>query len=75
MLCNMKQVMIIYHIFSGNNILHKLTLKGSWDLRIGMEDFDNVTKFAVYKNFKVGDEESGYQLELGIYSGNAGMAV
>ena len=37
-----------------------------------MEDFDSVTKYAVYRNFSVGDVESGYRLTIGDYEGTAG---
>jgi hypothetical protein len=38
-----------------------------------MGDFDNNQRYAVYSQFVVGDEESGYKLTVGGYEGNAGM--
>ena len=37
-----------------------------------MEDFSNVTKYAAYQTFKVGDEASGYLLTIDGYHGDAG---
>ena len=37
-----------------------------------MEDFDNAKKYAVYRTFSVGDNDSGYRLTVGDYDGNAG---
>ncbi|KAK3097687.1 hypothetical protein FSP39_012109 [Pinctada imbricata] len=59
----------------GNEIIHKLTKDGSCELRVDLEDFDNKTRYALYKGFKVGDESSGFKLTLGSYSGNAGDSL
>nr|XP_022316703.1 fibrinogen-like protein A [Crassostrea virginica] len=45
----------------GNNILHALT-KGDTTLRIHMMNFSGTTYDAIYKNFRVGDEESKYNM-------------
>ena len=47
-------------------------MMGSCDLRINLEDFDNVTKYAVNNNFKVDGEKYGYRLALGKFEGDAG---
>ena len=47
-------------------------MNGACEIRIDLEDFENVTKYAVYRNFSVGDQESGYRLTLGGYEGSAG---
>ena len=47
--------------FKGNNILHALT-KGDNTLRIHMMNFSGTTYDAIYKNFRVGDEESKYNM-------------
>ena len=39
-----------------------------------MGDFENNQRYAVYKQFVVGDEKSGYKLTVGGYEGNAGMS-
>ena len=39
-----------------------------------MGDFDSNQRYAVYKQFVVGDEKSGYKLTVGRYEGNAGMS-
>ena len=59
----------------GNDVLFELTKACPTELRIELEDFDNVTKYAVYRNFSVGDRESGYRLTLGGYEGTAGTYV
>ncbi|VDI79387.1 Hypothetical predicted protein [Mytilus galloprovincialis] len=37
-----------------------------------MEDFENNRKYALYDKFSVGSESSGYVLDVGGYSGDAG---
>ena len=39
-----------------------------------MSDFDSNQRYAVYKQFVVGDEKSGYKLTVGGYEGSAGMS-
>ncbi|XP_029285366.1 fibrinogen-like protein 1 [Cottoperca gobio] len=59
----------------GNTLLHDLTSRGNYDLRIDMEDFEGNQRYAEYKNFKVDDEKDQYQLHVGDYTGNAGDAL
>ncbi|MGH0121311.1 UNVERIFIED_CONTAM: hypothetical protein FKN15_070372 [Acipenser sinensis] len=44
-------------------------------LKINLADFEGEQRSALYKEFKVGDEESSYQLSFGQYSGTAGDAL
>ena len=37
-----------------------------------MGDFEGATRYAVYSNFAVSDENHKYRLSLGAYSGSAG---
>ncbi|XP_041958476.1 fibrinogen-like protein 1 [Alosa sapidissima] len=59
----------------GNDPLHYLTSQGNYKLKIKMEDFDGIPRFAEYKNVKVGDEKDEYELQVGDYKGNAGDAL
>ncbi|XP_029472837.1 fibrinogen-like protein 1 [Rhinatrema bivittatum] len=43
-------------------------------LLVSLVDFSNAKAYAQYASFKVGNEENGYQLSLGAYSGTAGDA-
>uniref|UniRef100_A0A8D2NAN4 Fibrinogen C-terminal domain-containing protein n=1 Tax=Zonotrichia albicollis TaxID=44394 RepID=A0A8D2NAN4_ZONAL len=57
--------------------IHLLTVQGSYELRIDLEDFDNGTAFAHYGSFGVGlfsvdPEEDGYPISIADYSGTAG---
>ncbi|CAG2244666.1 FCN [Mytilus edulis] len=56
----------------GNDHLHQLTSQGKYKLRIDLEDFENNRKYALYEKFSVGSESSGYVLDVGGYSGDAG---
>ncbi|VDI77579.1 Hypothetical predicted protein [Mytilus galloprovincialis] len=56
----------------GNDRLNILTSQGKFELLITMQDFSNQNWYAMYDNFKVGDEVSKYKLTLSGYSGNAG---
>ncbi|MBN3317341.1 FGL1 protein, partial [Atractosteus spatula] len=59
----------------GNDKLHSLTSQGNYNLRINMIDFEGDQRFAIYRNFKVGDEQSSYRLSFGEYSGTAGDSL
>ncbi|KFP19296.1 Fibrinogen C domain-containing protein 1, partial [Egretta garzetta] len=57
--------------------IHVLTVQGSYELRVDLEDFDNGTAFAHYGSFGVGlfsvdPEEDGYPVSISDYSGTAG---
>lgn len=67
------------HLFPsvGLKRIHLLTVQGSYELRIDLEDFDNGTAFAHYGSFGVGlfsvdPEEDGYPITIADYSGTAG---
>ncbi|KAJ8311714.1 hypothetical protein KUTeg_011069 [Tegillarca granosa] len=56
----------------GNDRIHLLTKLNSYKLRVDMEDFKGVHKYASYSSFSVGSESSGYVLNVGGYKGTAG---
>ncbi|KAM4810075.1 fibrinogen-like protein 1 [Rhinophrynus dorsalis] len=59
----------------GNDNLHYLTVQGDCTLRIDLVDFEGQRRFAQYKSFRVGNEESSYQLICGEYTGTAGDSL
>ena len=60
----------------GLDKLNRLTSTGfSWQLRVDLEDFDGSTAYALYEDFRVGDEATLYQLTIGSYSGTAGDSL
>ncbi|XP_053311161.1 fibrinogen-like protein 1 [Spea bombifrons] len=59
----------------GNDHLHYLTLQGDYTLRIDLIDFEGQRRFAQYKSFRVGDEQSSYQMSCGEYTGTAGDSL
>ena len=59
--------------FVGNDVLHVLTSYDSHTLRIEIEGFNNVTKYADYDVFCVANESEHYRLTVSNYSGDAGL--
>ncbi|XP_036852913.1 fibrinogen-like protein 1 isoform X2 [Manis javanica] len=59
----------------GNKNLHLLTAQGDYTLKIDLADFEKNSRYAQYKNFKVGDEKNSYELNIGEYSGTAGDSL
>ncbi|XP_077333508.1 fibrinogen-like protein 1 [Lithobates pipiens] len=59
----------------GNDNLHFLTLQDDYTLRIDLQDFEGQRRIADYKSFRVGHEESSYQISCGEYSGTAGDSL
>ena len=55
--------------------MHRLTVSGSYTLRIDLEDFDNNTMYAKYDNFRIGPKSGNYVLQAEGYTGNAGDAL
>jgi len=59
---------------AGNENVHFLTSVKRQILRIELEDWEGNAYHAEYDNFKVGSEDTKYQLiSVGTYSGNAGQ--
>ena len=59
----------------GNEVLHQLTTKEIFKLKITMTHWNSFTKFADYDSFSLADEADGYRLSLGSYYGNAGNSM
>jgi angiopoietin 2 len=56
----------------GNDRLHELTANGGFKMRFDVQSKNNDQWYwAEYTTFTVGDEASGYVLQIGGYSGNA----
>ena len=53
----------------GLDKIHRLTVSGSYELRVDLEDLHGATAFAEYSSFAVTSERAKYQLSLGSYSG------
>ena len=68
-------IIISVYFILGNDALHQLSRDGACELRFELENFENVTKYAVYRNFSVGDLGSGYRLTIGDYQGTAGKPL
>ncbi|XP_071795495.1 ficolin-1-A-like [Asterias amurensis] len=55
----------------GNDNLHLLTAQGEYQLRVDVQDFDQVTGYAKYDSFTVADASENYMLRVEGYTGNA----
>jgi len=67
--------MTVYNISTGNDNIHAITSQGKYRLRIEMKDFSRNKRYAEYSSFTVANENNKYRLNIGSYSGNAGMCV
>ncbi|KAL7645264.1 UNVERIFIED_CONTAM: hypothetical protein RMT77_003650 [Armadillidium vulgare] len=56
----------------GLDNIHSLVSDTLMELRVDLEDYDGVVRWAKYEYFYISDENGKYKLELGDYSGNAG---
>ncbi|VDI67079.1 microfibril-associated glycoprotein 4-like isoform X1 [Mytilus galloprovincialis] len=59
----------------GNDNLHDLTSKGSYELRVDLEGFGGDKAYAKYSTFNIGDQSTNYILIVNGYSGTAGDAL
>jgi len=59
----------------GNDKIHRLTTSRPSSLRVELEDWNGVGKYAKYCRFNIGDEQAQYRLEVGSYSGTAGDSL
>ena len=55
----------------GLDKINRLTVSGSYKLRVDLEDVPGKTAFAEYSSFAVTSERTKYQLSLGSYSGTS----
>ena len=68
---------IIGEFYLGNDNIHTFTSgnKLGYELRIELEDFIGIKKYAKYKSFKIADENNKYRLSISGYSGTAGDSM
>ncbi|XP_040298223.1 ficolin-2-like [Bufo bufo] len=60
----------------GNDNIHQITLTGTWELRVDLQDFEGKIVYAKYASFKVLDESEKYKLIIGAYQeGTAGDSM
>ena len=59
-------------IISGNENLHLISTGRGHKLSIFLEDFDNVTKYANYSRFMLGDEHHKYPVTVSGFIGSSG---
>ena len=60
---------------SGNHRIYEIVQQGFYELRIDLEDFNNERRYAIYKRFYIGDESSGYRLNVEDYTGTSGITL
>lgn len=59
----------------GNDNLHRLTSKSNMMLRVDMEDYNSVPKYAEYTTFSVANAKDNYRLAIDGYRGTAGDSM
>ncbi|XP_053384827.1 microfibril-associated glycoprotein 4-like [Mercenaria mercenaria] len=59
----------------GNRNIHLITNQGRYELRVDLTSTDGETAYAQYREFSVGNDESGYKLFVKGYSGTAGDSL
>ncbi|XP_041374736.1 ficolin-1-like [Gigantopelta aegis] len=57
----------------GNEIIHKITSRAVYELRIDLEDFEGNTRYAMYSPFSLASEAEKYTLHIGLYNGDADL--
>lgn len=58
----------------GNDNIHELTSQGTWELYVELK-YDGETKYEIYQNFSIQNEDNKYELHVGSYSGTAGDSL
>ncbi|KAM8776014.1 angiopoietin-4 isoform 1-T1 [Rhynchonycteris naso] len=56
----------------GNELVHQLTSRAPYSLRVELQDWDRSEAHAQYEHFRLGSEAQRYRLSLSGYSGSAG---
>lgn len=59
----------------GLDNIHALTRNNNYKLKVEVEDWNGLRKYAEYSEFVVDDKESDYKLKVGGYSGTAGDSL
>ncbi|KAI8514809.1 transmembrane receptor protein tyrosine kinase signaling pathway [Branchiostoma belcheri] len=62
-------------LWLGTQTLYTLLSQRLYKLRIDLEDWDGVRRYAEYDNITLGPESDNYRLTLGTYRGNAGDSM
>ena len=62
-------------LWLGNEAIHQITSSINYALKIYLTDWDNITKIAMYENFRIADEADGYRLTVNGFSGDAGDSL
>jgi len=65
--------MAFFPILIGNDNIHRISVQGKYKLRITMKDFSGKERYAEYSSFTIADENGKYKLNIGSYSGTAGL--
>uniref|UniRef100_A0A671NKJ0 Fibrinogen-like protein 1 n=1 Tax=Sinocyclocheilus anshuiensis TaxID=1608454 RepID=A0A671NKJ0_9TELE len=73
--CDMTDGQSSRDFWLGNDNVHYMTTQDDYTLRINLKDFEGSHRFAVYRTFKVDNEQNHYQLQFGVYTGSAGDAL
>ncbi|KAL5012582.1 hypothetical protein ScPMuIL_011133 [Solemya velum] len=56
----------------GNELLHRISTQGWYELQIDMENFEEELRYAQYQLFRVEGADTGYKLTIEGYSGDGG---
>ncbi|XP_027476565.1 angiopoietin-4 isoform X2 [Callorhinus ursinus] len=56
----------------GNEVVHQLTSRAAYSLRVELQDWEGNEAYAQYEHFQLGSEGQLYRLSLSGYSGSAG---
>ncbi|VDI53175.1 Hypothetical predicted protein [Mytilus galloprovincialis] len=59
----------------GNELIHEITSRGNYMLRVDLEDFEGNHRFATYNTFYVESENSEYAVQMSGYTGTAGYSM
>ncbi|XP_048468493.1 fibrinogen-like protein 1-like protein isoform X2 [Rhincodon typus] len=59
----------------GNEYIYNIIRQGTYKIKFLLRDRRNKQRFADYDLFSIGNETSGYRLNLGRYTGNAGNSM
>ena len=59
----------------GNDNLHRLTANATMMLRVDLEDYDGVRKYAEYTTFSVADADDNYRPTIAGYNGTVGDSM
>ncbi|OWF39940.1 fibrinogen-like protein A [Mizuhopecten yessoensis] len=63
---------VTHEFWLGNKQIHALTSAEDTELRIDMEDFQNIPFYAKYQRFAIGNATDSYRLDISGYSGDEG---